>query len=79
MVDFEKEKQTRPSWSKSEFFLKDFTEMCFELRGIWCLASVGYDVVCVISMPSQTFLLFLLYREDSDDDDIEKGDQKMPR
>ena len=28
---------------------------------------------------SNNFLFIVLYREDSDDDDIEKGDSKIPR
>ena len=37
------------------------------------------DGTVVVIRCRLTFIFVVLYREDSDDDDIEKGDNKIPR
>ena len=40
---------------------------------------VRIDGTVVVIRCRLTFIFVVLYREDSDDDDIEKGDNKIPR
>lgn len=80
MADLERGKRTKILWSKSKLclfkFLGSWNELNFVVASP-CI-SFAYGIV-VLFRCSLTFVFILLYREDSDDDDIEKGDNKMPR